>query len=345
VALGAIFYYLSIGMTVHLIALRDRLRGLNKEEILPAKQVLKDMYLLIPLVGLVYLLLKGYSPFSAAGLAILLSFAISFFRKDTMMTPRRFWETLELGGRNMIMITVACAGADMVVSIITHTGLGLGISAVIGSWSGGMLFPALFLIMIVTIILGMGLPCTPAYIISIAVGGPALLSMGCDLLPSNLFVFYFAVLASVTPPVCIAAYCGAAIAGSDPMKTGFEAWKLALIGFIVPYLFIYNPALLMRGSVLEVLTVCILLLSTVVFLSSGLTGYLVRRLNILERFVLIFFATGLMVLNMNPSKINFMVAIIIVMALMVIGVVKQISSRITREKLLIEKTQRLLKKE
>jgi len=101
----------------------------------------------------------------------------------------------------------------------------------------------------------------------------------------------------------------------------------------------------MRGSVLEVLTVCILLLSTVVFLSSGLTGYLVRRLNILERFVLIFFATGLMVLNMNPSKINFMVAIIIVMALMVIGVVKQISSRITREKLLIEKTQRLLKKE
>jgi len=342
-ALGAIFYYLSIGMSVHFVALRDGLHGLDKDEILSLKQILKDLYLLIPLVGLVYLLLKGYSPYFAGSIAILLSFAISFFRKDTMMTPRRLWETLELGGRNMIMITLSCAGADMVISIICFTGLGLAVAGVIGSWSGGLLFPALFFIMIVSIILSMGLPCTPAYIISIAIGGPALLALGIDLLSAHLFVFYYAVLSGVTPPVCIAAYCGAAIAGSDPMKTGFSAWKLALAGFIIPYLFIYNNALLLRGSVLEIFTVCILLLSSVVLLSGGLMGYFVRRLNILERFVLIFFAAGLMFLNMNPSNINFMLAGIIVIALMVMGVVKQIGSRITREKLLVEKATKVVK--
>ncbi len=138
----------------------------------------------------------------------------------------------------MIMIAMACAGAGMVVSIVTHTGLALGIATVITNWSGGHLVPALALIMVTSLVLGMGLPCTPAYIIAITIGGPALLAMDCELLASHMFVYYFAILAGVTPPVCIAAYCGAAIAGAKRARqspvainrrgvernTGFPLW-------------------------------------------------------------------------------------------------------------------------
>jgi len=326
--LGALFYYISVGLRVHFTALKENLRGLDKKEIISIKQIFRDIYLLIPLIGLVYFLLTGYSPFMAACIAISLSFIISFFRKDTMMTPRRLWTTLELGGKNMIMIALACAGAGMVVSIVTHTGLGLGIAAVIGNWSKGILLPALGLIMMTSLILGMGLPCTPAYIIAITIGGPALLAMGCDLLSAHLFVFYFAILASVTPPVCIAAYCGAAIAGSDPLKTGFEAFKLAIVGFIVPYIFMYNPALLLRGSVSEIFSVTVLLMSTVILLASGLTGYLIRKLNILERIILIAVAVGLIIINTNPSLINLTLAEIIVITLIIAEIFKKIRRKI-----------------
>lgn len=150
----------------------------------------------------------------------------------------------------MIMIALACAGAGMVVSIVTHTGLALGIATVITNWSGGHLLPALFIIMITSLVLGMGLPCTPAYIIAITIGGPALLAMGIDMLSAHLFVFYFAILAGITPPVCVPAFCVASIAHSRPLQTGFEAFKLALIGFLIPYVFVYNQTLLMWGAFL-----------------------------------------------------------------------------------------------
>ncbi|HAF49740.1 MAG TPA: C4-dicarboxylate ABC transporter permease, partial [Synergistaceae bacterium] len=275
--LGAVFYYMTLSLTVRFVALKHNLKGIPPEEVPSWKEIVRDAYLLLPAIGLVYFLLKGYSPFMAAFYAILLALGVSFFRKETMMTPKKLLSALELGGRNMAMIAIACAGAGMVVSIVTHTGLGLGIASVITSWSGGMLFPALLLIMATSIILGMGLPCTPAYIIAITIGGPALLAMGVDVLSAHLFVFYFAILAEVTPPVCIVAYCGAAIAGSDPMKTGFEAAKLAIVGFIVPYIFMYNKALLLRGSVWEILTLIILLGAACVLLASGIAGYFFKK--------------------------------------------------------------------
>jgi len=196
----------------------------------------------------------------------------------------------------MIMIAIACAGADMVVSIVTNTGLALGIASVIGSWSGGFMMPALLLIMITSLILGMGLPCTPAYIIAVTIGGPALQSIGVDLLSAHLFVFYFAILASVTPPVCIAAYCGAAIAGSRPLHTGYEAFKLALIGFVIPYVFVHNQALLMRGAFGDIMTVVVILLIAVILLSGGMSGYLHRNLGALERAGIVTIAFGLFTL-------------------------------------------------
>ncbi len=335
--LGAILYYISIGLRVHFVALRDNLKGLGEEEIVSFKDLIKDLYLLIPLIGLVYMLLTGYSPFMAASIAILMSFAISFLKKETMMTPRKLWDTLRLAGKNMIMIALACAGAGMVVSIVTHTGLGLGIAAVITNWSGGYLFPALLLIMTTSLVLGMGLPCTPAYIIAITIGGPALAAMGCDLLASHLFVFYFAILASVTPPVCIAAYCGAAIAGSEPLKTGYEALKLALVGFIVPYIFIYNDALLMRGTFIEISTVFILLLFATYFLAAGLSNFYFRRLKYWQRIVVMLIGTFLILINIVPSFYDTILAGVLLIAVLISWALKKFPLGKKQKNMILEK--------
>ncbi|MFW6055481.1 MAG: TRAP transporter permease [Thermodesulfobacteriota bacterium] len=277
--LGSILYYTSLVFRVHFTAQRDNLRGISEGQLLSYTQILKDSYLLIPMLALVWLLLKGFSPFYAANAAIGITFLASFASRETRMTPARLWATLRLSGHNMVMIALACAGAGMVVSIVTNTGLALGVASVITNWSGGFLLPALFLIMVTSLFLGMGLPCTPAYIIAVTIGGPAMLALGCDLLASHLFVFYFAILAGITPPVCIPAYCAASIAGSKPLQTGFEAFKLALVGFLIPYIFIYNQALLMQGTVLEIATIAAVLLISVILLAGAMSGYLFYRLN------------------------------------------------------------------
>ena len=273
-ALGSLLYYASLVFRVHFTALKEGLRGMEEKDMKPLKVILRDTYLLIPMVVLVVVLIIGYSPFRAALYAIALCFLLSFFKRENRMTPKKIWETLRLGGQNMIMIAMACAGAGMVVSIVTHTGLALGIATVITNWSGGHLLPALLLIMVTSLTLGMGLPCTPAYIIAITIGGPALLAMNCELLPSHMFVYYFAILAGVTPPVCIAAYCGAAIAESKPLQTGFESLKLAMVGFIVPYVFVFNTALLLQGPLVGILTVSILMFLAIILFAGGLSGYL-----------------------------------------------------------------------
>jgi TRAP transporter 4TM/12TM fusion protein len=302
--LGSLLLYVSMVFRVHYTALKEGLSGVAEADMVPWKQVLKDAYLLIPMVFLVILLLKGYSPFLAANAAILVTFVISFVKKGTRMTPARIWETLRLSGYNMVMIALACAGAGMVVAIVTHTGLALGIATVITNWSGGQMVPALILIMVTSLVMGMGLPCTPAYIIAITIGGPALLAMGTEMLSAHLFVYYFAVLAGVTPPVCVPAYCAAAIAKSKPLETGFEAFKLALAGFLIPYIFVFNPALLMRGTPLEIVTVTLILLVSIILLAGGLSGYFFRPLNPVLRILMAVLSGGIAFLCARPNLIN-----------------------------------------
>jgi TRAP-type uncharacterized transport system fused permease subunit len=256
------------------------------------------------MVVLVVLLLRGYSPFLAANAAILVTFLISFIKKDTRMTPRRIWQTLRLAGHNMVMIALACAGAGMVVAIVTHTGLALGIATVITNWSGGQMLPALLLIMVTSLVMGMGLPCTPAYIIAITIGGPALLAMGADILPAHLFVYYFAVLAGVTPPVCVPAFCAASIAKSKPLQTGFEAFKLALAGFLIPYVFVYNQALLMRGTTLEIITVVIMLMVAIMLFAGALSAYFFRPLNVFMQILLFTIAGLITFVCTQPDLLN-----------------------------------------
>jgi len=283
-ALPAIAYYASLAIRVHFIAVRDALKGMKEEDMMvPLSTIIKDSYLLIPLFGLMGLLIAGFSVFMAAMGAIAMSFLISFCKKKTAMTPRKTWEALQSAGQNMIMIALACAGAGMIVAIVTHTGLALGIATVITNWSGGHLLPALMLIMVTSLILGMGMPCTPAYIVAITIGGPALVALGINLLAAHLFVFYFSILAEVTPPVCIPAYCAASIAGAKPLQTGFEAFKMAIVAFTIPYIFVFNHALLLRGSALEILAVLLLIIISVTLLSAAISGYFIRMLNRFER--------------------------------------------------------------
>ncbi|MDD3824192.1 MAG: TRAP transporter fused permease subunit, partial [Sphaerochaetaceae bacterium] len=157
--LGAIFYYLSILLRVHFVAKKEGLRGMDDSEVISTKQILKDSYQLIPLILLVIFLVIGFSPFIAAVYGILSTFLLTFLSKETMMTPAKLWNTFELSGKNLIMLAVSCAGAGMVISIVTNTGLALGIASVIQSWSGGVLLPALMLIMVTSILMGMGMPC------------------------------------------------------------------------------------------------------------------------------------------------------------------------------------------
>jgi TRAP-type uncharacterized transport system fused permease subunit len=262
----------------------------------PFSVIIKDIYLLTPIVCLMAMLLGGYSVFMAAMGAIVASFVISFFKKKTAMTPRRLLEALRSAGEKMVMIALACAGAGMVVAIVTHTGLALGIASVISHWSGGFLLPALLLIMITSLILGMGMPCTPAYIIAVTIGGPALVALGTDILPAHLLVFYYAILAEVTPPVCIPAYCAASIARSEPLKTGFEAFKLAIPAFCIPLIFTYNQALLLKGSVVEIASLALTLIIGVILLSAAVTGFFVKRLSMLMRAMLGAGAAGAFIL-------------------------------------------------
>lgn len=285
-ALGAILYYVSIGLRVHFMALKQQLKSLDPSEMISWKQVGKDCYLLIPLVVLVVLLTEGYSPFGACTFSILSSFLLSFLRKDTRMTPRRLFTVFSKSGFNCIMLAVTCAGAGMVVSIVTYTGLALGIATVITSFSGGFLLPALILVMITSLVMGMGLPATPAYIIAVTIGGPAMLGLGVDVLPAHLFVFYFAIMAEVTPPVCIASYCGAAIAGTKPLETGMEASLLAIMGYIIPFVFVYNPALILQGPALDIVATFLLMVIVAALWSATFSGYFFTGINRTTRFVM-----------------------------------------------------------
>ena len=300
-AVSAVLYYVSIGMRVHFIALKDDLKPMDESEMLSWRQIIRDSYLLVPLVLLIAFLVKGYSPFGACTVSIAATFLLSFLRKETMLTPKKLFRVFENSGYNCIMLGVCCAGAGMVVSIVTYTGLALGIATVISSFSGGFLLPALILVMITALILGMGLPCTPAYIIAATIGAPAMYALGIAPLPAHLFVFYFAILAEVTPPVCIASYCGAAIAGSKPLDTGWEASLLAIMGYVIPYIFVYNKALLLQGPAHAILATALVLFVVVILTASAITGFLFKPVHMAFRILMGAAVIGLILLAANES--------------------------------------------
>jgi TRAP transporter 4TM/12TM fusion protein len=245
----ALLYYFAVMVQVHFEAARLGLMGLPFSKLPPLKPLVKAKgFLLIPLVAIIYFLIAGYTPLKAAFNGILVSFVLSWLHKETRLTPVRLMEAFEAGARGAIGVACACATVGIVVGMGTLTGLALRIANAIVTMAGGSKILTLCYTMIASLLLGMGLPTTANFIVTSTMAAPALKLLGVPDMAAYMFVFYFGIAADLTPPVALAAYAGAGIAGADPMRTGFTAFKLALAGFLVPYIYVYNPMLLFIGA-------------------------------------------------------------------------------------------------
>ena len=285
--LPAVLYFAGIFIAVHLEAKKEGLRGLTKEELPKVLPLLKKVYLLIPLILLVYLV--GTSQRSiqyAAAIAIVAAIVVSLFNKEDRITPKRIFEALAGGGQGMITVAAACGVAGIIAGTITMTGLANMMINSIVALAGNQVIVALFLTMLCCIVLGMGVPTTANYCIMAATCAPILIRMGVPALAAHFFVFYFGIVADLTPPVALAAYAGAAIAQANPMKTAFTATKLAIGAFIVPYVFALNPAMLFIDTTAgDVILICITSLIGIFAVSSALEGYFLHHMKWYERIV------------------------------------------------------------
>lgn len=285
--LPAILYFAGVFITVHLEAKKEGLRGLSKEELPRLKPLLKQSYLLFPLLLLIYLV--GTSTRSiayAAAIAIVAAVVVSLFNKENRITPKKFLEALAAGGQGMITVAAACGVAGIVAGLISNTGLAYMLFNGIVTLAGNQIIVALFLTMLCCIVLGMGVPTTANYCIMAATCAPILIQMGVPDIAAHFFVFYFGIVADLTPPVALAAYAGAAIAQANPMKTAFTATKLAIGAFIVPYVFALNPAMLfINTTAWEVVLIVITSLVGIFAVSMALEGYLFSRLPWYQRIV------------------------------------------------------------
>ena len=286
-SLPAVLYFAGIFIAVHLEAKKEGLRGLTKEELPRILPLLKKVYLLIPLVLLIYLV--GTSQRSiqyAAAIAIVAAVVVSLFNKEDRITPKRIFEALAAGGQGMITVAAACGVAGIIAGTITMTGLANMMINGIVQLAGNQVIVALFLTMLCCIVLGMGVPTTANYCIMAATCAPILIRMGVPALAAHFFVFYFGIVADLTPPVALAAYAGAAIGQTNPMKTAFTATKLAIGAFIVPYVFALNPAMLFIDTTAsEVILICITSFVGIFAVSSALEGYFLHHMKWYERIV------------------------------------------------------------
>ena len=282
----ALLYFTGIFITVHLEAKRLGLKGIAKED-LPkfVPLFIRQGYLLIPLVALVAMVMMGYTMSRSAVIATLLAILVSIPNKSTRMNPTRFVNALETGGKNTLSVAVACGIAGIIAGVVTMTGLGQILISAIVSVAGDRAIIALFLTMLTCIVLGMGVPTTANYIIMATTCAPILVNgMGINKIAANMFVFYFGIVADITPPVALAAYAGSAIAKSNPMKTALNASRLAIAAFIVPYIFAFNPAMLfIDADVVQVVIIIVTSLVGLTGVAGGLEGYMVTNMNPIQR--------------------------------------------------------------
>ena len=276
--LPAVLYFAGIFIAVHLEAKKMGLRGLTKEELPRLLPLLKEIYVLIPLLLLIYLVGTSSKTIQyAAAIAIVAAIVVSMFNKEHRLTPKRLLEALAAGGQGTITVAAACGIAGIIAGTITMTGLANMLINGIVALAGNHVIIALFLTMICCIVLGMGVPTTANYCIMAATCAPILVRMGVPPIAAHFFVFYFGIVADLTPPVALAAYAGAAIAQATPMKTALTATKLAIAAFIVPYVFALNPAmLLVDTNVWEVALICGTSLIGIFGVSSALQGYVMK---------------------------------------------------------------------
>ena len=278
--LPAVLYFAGIFISVHLEAKKLGLRGLKREELPKIRPLLKQVYLLLPLVLLIYLVSTSTKSIQyAAAIAIVAAVVVSMFNKGNRITPKRLLEALAAGGQGTITVAAACGIAGIIAGTITMTGLANMLINGIVALAGNQVIIALFLTMLCCIVLGMGVPTTANYCIMAATCAPILIRMGVPAVAAHFFVFYFGIVADLTPPVALAAYAGAAIAQGNPMKTALVSTKLAIGAFIVPYVFALNPAMLLVDTNLaEVILISITSLIGIFGVCAALEGYVFRKM-------------------------------------------------------------------
>ncbi|PNH20282.1 C4-dicarboxylate ABC transporter [Lachnospiraceae bacterium] len=296
--LPAVLYFTGIYIAVHLEARKLGLKGIPKEELPKMRLLLPKIYLLLPLIVLVILVSTNmYTMQFAATVAIFITIGVGLINKDDRITPDKILDALEAGGKGTITVAVACAMAGLVAGCITSTGLASKLITIIVNVSGGHAIIALFLTMLCCIVLGMGVPTTANYCIMAATCAPILMSpeIGIPRVCAHFFVFYFGIVADITPPVALAAYAGSAIAKAPPMKTAFNATRLAIAAFIVPYIFAFSPQMLFEFSeglsgvmiVVGVIQIIVTSLLGLFLIASALNGYLFAMIHPLIRIVMI----------------------------------------------------------
>ena len=309
--LPAVLYFTGIFISVHLEAKKLGLKGLSKDEMPKWSFLLQKIYLLAPLVLLVWLVSSGAKTmqFSAA-VSILAAVIVGFLNKDERLTFKKIFEALEAGAKGAITVGVACAIAGMIAGCITVTGLASILINAIVQLAGSATFIGLILTMVCCIVLGMGVPTTANYCIMASTCAPILIKMGFPLVAAHFFVFYFGIVADITPPVALAAYAGSAIAKGNPMKTGINATKLAIAAFIVPYIFAYSPAMLFVNvtSVWAVIQIVLSALLGIFGVAAGLEGFMLRKMNWLFRLICIGGGLGLMI----PGALSDLVGLVLI---------------------------------
>lgn len=288
----AILYFTTILLQVHFESKRLGLQGMPAEEIPRTLTLLKEKgHLFLAIVAIVVFLSIGFTASYSALLACGVAILMSMFRADTRMTVKTFFDALENGTRNSVGVSIACAMAGCIVGVVTRTGLGLTFAGALQQMSGGHLILALFFCMLASIVLGMGVPTTANYVIMATVTAPMVIGLGVPILAAHMFVFYFGIIADVTPPVALAAYAGSAIAKSDPLKTGLTAARLAICAFIIPYIFAYSPQILFGGTaevsvkIFEMLGIIFTALLGATLIAAGMTGCFVGPMNPFERII------------------------------------------------------------
>ena len=288
-AIPALLYFTGVWLGVHFEAKRKSLKGIPRNELPNSLTLIKERgHLAIPLVVIVYLLVSGYTPMRAALVAIVLSITCAMLRKSTRMKPIEIVYGLERGAKAVLGVLIACAAAGIIIGVVTKTGVGLRLASGLIEMAGGMLLPAMFFTMITAIVLGMGVPTTANYVITSTIAAPALVQMGVPILAAHMFVFYFGIIADVTPPVALAAYAGAGISGGNALRTGVHASKLAVAAFIIPYIFVLSPVILMVDATPMTLIVATLsALLGMIAVSSALCGFLADHCRLYERVLLI----------------------------------------------------------
>jgi TRAP transporter 4TM/12TM fusion protein len=303
-ALPAILYFLGVLLAVRFEAYRAGLVADQKPEKV-SSILFKEGYLFIPILVIIYFIIEGHSPMKACWYGILATLVVSSFKRETRLNFTKLIDALETGAKNVVGIASACACAGIVLGVMNMTGLGIKFTHLIIQLSGGYLPYALLLSMLASLILGLELPTAVAYVIAAAVAAPALVTLGIPPLVAHMFVFYFSILGTITPPVCLSVYVASGIADAHWLKAAWVAVRLALPAWILPYMFVYNNALLGMGDPLRVSFSFVTGLIGMFLLAGGSIGYFFTRCSVVERLLLAFAGLVLIIPEVRTDIIGF----------------------------------------